>query len=184
MPRHALAATTAKKPEEIAASSPAPPAAESGKGAKKAEKKPKEAAKEPEAESSEMKPEKDTAAPAPAAPPPLTPPQARPTVAIGGFTFVPVGPLATDQPPYGGDPFIADFAHGSDGLGNLFLSAPTTKKVEETAAEFMVNMVSQFPGEVSVLALGPLTNVALAIKRDPSFANKVKKIVVLGVLSL
>ncbi|KAG8064840.1 hypothetical protein GUJ93_ZPchr0004g40064 [Zizania palustris] len=84
----------------------------------------------------------------------------------------------------GGDPFIADFAHGSDGLGNLFLSAPTTKKVEETAAEFMVNMVSQFPGEVSVLALGPLTNVALAIKRDPSFANKVKKIVVLGVLSL
>ncbi|KAG8079378.1 hypothetical protein GUJ93_ZPchr0007g4885 [Zizania palustris] len=49
----------AKKPEEIAAPPPAPPAAESGKGAEKAEKKPKEAAKETEAESSEMKPEKD-----------------------------------------------------------------------------------------------------------------------------
>ncbi|AQK51655.1 Uridine nucleosidase 1 [Zea mays] len=44
----------------------------------------------------------------------------------------------------------------------------------------MVNKVSEFPGEVSVLALGPLTNVALAIKRDPSFASKVNKIVVLG----
>ncbi|KAG8059965.1 hypothetical protein GUJ93_ZPchr0002g24438 [Zizania palustris] len=53
-PRHVLAATAAKKPEEIAAPPPAPPATESGKGAEKAEK-PKEEAKEPEAESSEMK---------------------------------------------------------------------------------------------------------------------------------
>ncbi|KAG8087642.1 hypothetical protein GUJ93_ZPchr0010g9474 [Zizania palustris] len=96
-----------------------------------------------------------------------------------GHPEVPVAE-GSSEPLKGGDPFIADFVHGSDGLGNLFLPAPTTKKVEETAAEFMVNMVSQFPGEVSVLALGPLTNVALAIKRDPSFANKVKKIVVLG----
>ncbi|KAG8064889.1 hypothetical protein GUJ93_ZPchr0004g38893 [Zizania palustris] len=98
-PRHALAATVAKKPEEIAAPPPAPPVAESGKGTEKAEKKPKEVAKEPEAESLEMKPEKDTATPAPAAPPPSTLPQARPTVAIGGFAFVPVGSLAADQPP-------------------------------------------------------------------------------------
>ncbi|KAG8083611.1 hypothetical protein GUJ93_ZPchr0015g6842 [Zizania palustris] len=95
-PRHALAATVAKKPEEIAAPPPAPPAAESGKGAEKAEKNPKEAANELEAESSEMKPKKDTAAP-----PPSTPPQARPTIAIGGFAFVPVGSLAADQPPGG-----------------------------------------------------------------------------------
>lgn len=61
----------------------------------------------------------------------------------------------------GGEPRVADFVHGSDGLGNLSLPAPTTKKVEESAAEFMVNKVSQFPGEISVLALGPLTNVAL-----------------------
>ncbi|KAG8081958.1 hypothetical protein GUJ93_ZPchr0014g46658 [Zizania palustris] len=101
MPRHALAATVAKKPEEIAAPPPAPPATESSKGAEKAEKKPKEAAKELEAESSEMKPEKDTTTPAPVAPLPSTPPQARPTVAIGGFAFVPVGSLATDQPPGG-----------------------------------------------------------------------------------
>lgn len=43
----------------------------------------------------------------------------------------------------------------------MFLPEPTTKKVEESAAEFLVNKVSELPGEISVLALGPLTNVAL-----------------------
>ncbi|KAL7233921.1 hypothetical protein ACSBR1_017513 [Camellia fascicularis] len=41
-------------------------------------------------------------------------------------------------------------------------------------------MVSKYPGEVSVLALGPLTNFALAMKRDSSFASKVKRVVILG----
>ncbi|BAF24403.1 probable uridine nucleosidase 1 [Oryza sativa Japonica Group] len=96
-----------------------------------------------------------------------------------GHPEVPVAE-GSAEPLKGGEPRVADFVHGSDGLGNLFLPAPTSKKVDENAAEFMVNKVSQFPGEVSILALGPLTNVALAIKRDPSFASKVKKIVVLG----
>jgi len=96
-----------------------------------------------------------------------------------GHSEVPVAE-GSPEPLKGGTPRVADFVHGSDGLGNLFLPAPATKKVEESAAEFMVNKVSQFPGEISVLALGPLTNVALAIQKDSSFASKVKKIVVLG----
>jgi uridine nucleosidase len=96
-----------------------------------------------------------------------------------GHSEVPVAE-GSPEPLKGGKPRIADFVHGSDGIGDLFLPEPTTKKVEESAAEFLVNTVSEFPGDVSVLALGPLTNVALAIKRDPSFASKVKKIVVLG----
>ncbi|KAM3406595.1 hypothetical protein ACQJBY_000581 [Aegilops geniculata] len=84
------------------------------------------------------------------------------------------------EPLKGGKPQVADFVHGSDGLGNISVPEPTTKKAEQTATEFLVDKVSQFPGEVSVLALGPLTNLALAIKMDPSFVTKVKKIVVLG----
>lgn len=61
----------------------------------------------------------------------------------------------------GGKPQVADFVHGSDGLGNISVPEPTTKKAEQTATEFLVDKVSQFPGEVSVLALGPLTNIAL-----------------------
>jgi uridine nucleosidase len=59
------------------------------------------------------------------------------------------------------EPRVADFVHGSDDIGNLFLPAPSSKKVEESAADFLINKISEFPGEVSVLALGPLTNVAL-----------------------
>ncbi|KAG2582325.1 hypothetical protein PVAP13_6KG103300 [Panicum virgatum] len=71
----------------------------------------------------------------------------------------------SSEPLKGGKPHVADFVHGSDGLGNIELPDPSIKK---------------FPGEVSVLALGPLTNIALAIKRDPSFVKNVKRIVVLG----
>ncbi|KAI4310540.1 hypothetical protein MLD38_035512 [Melastoma candidum] len=84
------------------------------------------------------------------------------------------------EPLKGGKPRIADFVHGPDGLGNTCLPPPKAKNIEKTAAEFLVDKVSEFPGEVSVLALGPLTNVAMAIKRDSSFATKVKKVVVLG----
>lgn len=60
-----------------------------------------------------------------------------------------------------GEPRVADFIHGSDGLGNIFLPQPKAKKIEKNAAEFLVDKVSEYPGEVSILALGPLTNVAL-----------------------
>ena len=80
----------------------------------------------------------------------------------------------------GGRPRVADFVHGKDGLGNIFLPDPKANKIDKSASEFLVEKVSESPGEVTVLALGPLTNIALAIKRDSSFASKVKRIVVLG----
>ncbi|KAI8024963.1 Uridine nucleosidase 1 [Camellia lanceoleosa] len=69
----------------------------------------------------------------------------------------------------GGRPCVADFVHGSDGLGKISLPPPKSKKIEKTASEFLVDMVSKYPGEVSILALGPLTNFAL-----------VKRVVILG----
>jgi inosine-uridine nucleoside N-ribohydrolase len=46
-------------------------------------------------------------------------------------------------------------------MGHVNLPDPISKKIEQSAAEFLVDKVFQFPGEVSVLASGPLTNVAL-----------------------
>ncbi|KNA18920.1 hypothetical protein SOVF_065850 [Spinacia oleracea] len=83
-------------------------------------------------------------------------------------------------PLKGGMPRVADFVHGTDGLGNINLLPPKARKIEKSAAQFLVDKVSEHPGEVSILALGPLTNLALAIKKDSSFASKAKRIVVLG----
>ncbi|CDP15395.1 unnamed protein product [Coffea canephora] len=98
---------------------------------------------------------------------------------IAGYPGVPVAE-GSPGPLKGGEPCIADFVHGSDGLGNIFLPPPKSKKIEKSASEFLVDKVSEYPGEVSILALGPLTNLALAVKRDSSFASKVKRIVILG----
>lgn len=98
---------------------------------------------------------------------------------IAGRPDVPVAE-GSFEPLKGGEPRVADFVHGSDGLGNLSLQSPKGNKIEKTAVEFLIDKVSEFPGEVSILALGPLTNLALAIKSDSSFASKVKRIVVLG----
>ncbi|XP_024975509.1 uridine nucleosidase 1 [Cynara cardunculus var. scolymus] len=98
---------------------------------------------------------------------------------IAGRRGVPVAE-GSSGPLKGGEPEIQDFIHGSDGLGNINLPPPKSKKVDISAAEFLVDKVSQYPGEISILALGPLTNLAMAIKKDSSFVTKVKRVVVLG----
>jgi len=98
---------------------------------------------------------------------------------VAGFPDIPVAE-GSPEPLKRGPPFIADFIHGCDGLGNTDPPPPKNKKVDKNACEFLVDKVSQYPGEVTILALGPLTNVALAVKKDGSFASKVKKIVILG----
>ncbi|GMP49989.1 hypothetical protein CsSME_00016782 [Camellia sinensis var. sinensis] len=79
---------------------------------------------------------------------------------IAGCPGLPVAE-GTPEPLKGGRPRVADFVHGSDALGNISLPPPKSKKIDKTASEFLVDMVSKYPGEVSILALGPLTNLAL-----------------------
>ena len=75
---------------------------------------------------------------------------------------------------------IASFVHGSDGLGNQNFPPPTGKPVDQCAAAFLVEQANLYPGQVTVVALGPLTNLALAVELDPSFATKIGQIVILG----
>ena len=51
---------------------------------------------------------------------------------------------------------------------------------QESAVDFMIHTVNSNPGEISILAIGPLTNVATAIRQDPNFAKNVKKIAIMG----
>lgn len=70
--------------------------------------------------------------------------------------------------------------HGSDGLGDTGLP-PSTRKVEsEHAAVALVRIANENPGELTLVAIGPLTNVAVALKLDPSLPQKIKRFVVMG----
>ncbi|GAB2222448.1 hypothetical protein Droror1_Dr00013669 [Drosera rotundifolia] len=79
---------------------------------------------------------------------------------IGGYPDVLVAE-GSPGPLKGGIPCVADFIHGSDGLGHINLPPPRAKKIDKSAAEFLVEKISEYPGEVSILVLGPLTNLAL-----------------------
>jgi inosine-uridine nucleoside N-ribohydrolase len=73
-----------------------------------------------------------------------------------------------------------DFVHGSDGIGNLHLSPPSSTATSESAAEFLVQQANSTPGEITVVAIGPLTNLALALELDPELPSKLKQLVIMG----
>lgn len=75
---------------------------------------------------------------------------------------------------------IADFVHGSDGFGNTNPQLAEGDPAPGSAAEFIVRMARQYPGEVVVLALAALTNVALALHIDPQLPQTLGRLVVLG----
>ncbi|KAG6544717.1 hypothetical protein Mapa_013907 [Marchantia paleacea] len=87
------------------------------------------------------------------------------------------------EPLKGGVPRIADFVHGADGFGNtnvVPMLKKASQKSEQAACDFLIQKVAENPGEITIVALGPLTNVALAIQKDPSFGSNIDELIVLG----
>ena len=74
----------------------------------------------------------------------------------------------------------AEYVHGEDGMGDSFFEQARQRREPEHAVEELVRRVDEAPGELTILAQAPLTNVAAAVVRDPSFASKVKSLVVMG----
>ena len=74
-----------------------------------------------------------------------------------------------------------DFIHGNDGLGNLHNRIVVGGQTEaESAAEFIVKMARQFPGEISLVGVGPMGNLALALKLEPRLPQLLKQVVVMA----
>lgn len=67
--------------------------------------------------------------------------------------------------------------HPADVVPPLEEGRPTTQPSPEVAANFLVRKVREFPGQVSVLAMGPFTNLALASRLDDHFASLAKEVV-------
>jgi inosine-uridine nucleoside N-ribohydrolase len=74
----------------------------------------------------------------------------------------------------------ASYVHGNNGLGGVDFPEPKLKPLAETASEVIRRIVRSSPGEITIVGVGPLTNVALALKSDPELAPQIKEIVVMG----
>lgn len=77
-------------------------------------------------------------------------------------------------------PKLAEHVHGVNGLGDVETPAPHGAPVEESAAELLVRSARSAPGEIDVLALGPLTNLALALALEPELPKLVRRVVIMG----
>ncbi len=70
--------------------------------------------------------------------------------------------------------------HGGNGLGDIPLPAVTGRPDPRCAAQFIVETVNARPGEVTLVAVGPLGNLAGALQLDPGIVERVKRVVVMG----
>jgi inosine-uridine nucleoside N-ribohydrolase len=70
-------------------------------------------------------------------------------------------------------------SHGSNGLGGIDFPVPTIKPADEPATEIIHSVVSGSPGEVSIIAIGPLTNIASALRTYPNLGKQVREIVLM-----
>ncbi|HLF80270.1 MAG TPA: nucleoside hydrolase [Anaerolineales bacterium] len=95
--------------------------------------------------------------------------------------------LGLETPVYRGSPRplvhpanFASYFHGEDGLGDSGYP-PSTRRVEsEHAALALIRLAAESPGELTLAAIGPLTNLALAMRLDPQLPGMYKDLMVMG----
>lgn len=95
--------------------------------------------------------------------------------------------IGQDIPVYAGcdGPLVlfgedAAWVHGSDGLGDCGITPQSKKAEQEHAANALVRMVNAEPNAFTLVAIGPLTNIALALKLDPKLPSKIERFVIMG----
>ncbi|MEO6926123.1 MAG: nucleoside hydrolase [Rhodanobacter sp.] len=74
----------------------------------------------------------------------------------------------------------AAFVHGQDGFGDIGFPQPTAALSGEPAALALLRLTRERPGELTLVALAPLTNLALALRLDPTLPQRVARLVVMG----
>jgi purine nucleosidase len=94
---------------------------------------------------------------------------------------------AGEVPVYAGcgSPLIAEwvgaeYVHGQDGMGDSGFPRAAQRREPAHAVDELVRRVDESPGELTILAQGPLTNLALAVARDPDLPAKVRHVYVMG----
>lgn len=74
----------------------------------------------------------------------------------------------------------ADFVHGAEGFGTVPANEPSGSPDPRTAAQFIVETINAHPGKITLCPIGPLTNIAAALRLDPGIRSKVAEVVIMG----
>jgi inosine-uridine nucleoside N-ribohydrolase len=75
---------------------------------------------------------------------------------------------------------IADYVHGKNGLGSVVLPEARQGAVSAHAVDMMIQKILAAPGQMTLVAIGPLTNLAQAVRREPRIAQAVRDVVIMG----
>ncbi|MGB3725298.1 MAG: nucleoside hydrolase [Glaciecola sp.] len=84
------------------------------------------------------------------------------------------------RPWVGPESTYAHFVHGDDGFGNI--NHPPSKRALDprSSAQFIVDMAREYPGEITLVAVGPLGNLALALRLEPELPKLIKAVNIMG----
>jgi len=74
----------------------------------------------------------------------------------------------------------AEFWHGKNGLANVELPPSKCRVDSRYAPDLIIEMVHAAPHEITLVLIGPLTNIALAVEKDPSIVGLVKEVILMG----
>lgn len=78
------------------------------------------------------------------------------------------------------DLFTAEFVHGEDGMGDMGLPDPVLTADRRHAVDAIIDLAHRLEGELEIITLGPLTNVAMALLREPELAGMIERVHVMG----
>jgi purine nucleosidase len=70
--------------------------------------------------------------------------------------------------------------HGDSGLGGAVLPPAAASPADGHAIDYLIETIRAAPGEITLVATGPLTNIALAVQREPRLADWVRQFVIMG----
>ena len=75
---------------------------------------------------------------------------------------------------------VSDYVHGKEGFGDIPAHFPKEKPTNLPADKYICDLINANIGEIILCPVGPLTNIAMALRHDPTITSKVKSIVIMG----
>ena len=73
-----------------------------------------------------------------------------------------------------------EYIHGKDGMGNSFFPKARQRPESRHAVDAIVETVNSNPGEITLVEIAPMTNIAMALRKDPTIVRKVKEFFFMG----